>query len=122
MSYELSWEPKGAIKRFFGNVNAGEVQAANNKVEGDARFDGLRYVINDFLSCDKFSFDSNSIDEMAAIDGAASTINGNIKIAVVATLPEVLTAATQFADSALNLYPTRIFSTLADARAWIGVR
>jgi hypothetical protein len=121
MSYELIWQARGVIKRFFGNVTAGEVQQATYKVEGHKHFDDVRYVLNDFLSCDSFSFVNDEVDEMAAIDGAAARINPNLRVAVVATLADVIAAAEHYASSELNKYPTRIFATLDDARKWLGV-
>jgi hypothetical protein len=60
------------------------------------------------------------VDEIAAIDQAAALVNPKIRVAVVATAPEIIAAASQYADSPMNIYLTRIFSTPADARAWLG--
>lgn len=119
MPYELIWEPKGVIKRFYGNVSAGELLKAGIDTEADHRFDTYRYVINDFLDCTGIVVSPSVVDEIAAIDLAASASNARIKIAVVATAPEIIAVASQYADSDMNVYPTRIFSTLAEARAWL---
>lgn len=90
--------------------------------EADARFDSLRYVINDFLGIDGVlieQFPPELIDEIAATDMAAFTTNPNIRIAVVAVDPDVLALAQSYIDSELRAYPTRLFHTLADARAWL---
>lgn len=119
MSYELIWEQKGVVKHFFGHVTCQEILAAGNKSQGDHRFDRYRYAINDFLDCTKFENDSSVLEEIAAMAGAAERTNPNIKIAVVAKLPEIIAAFGHYAKVPLQSYPTRLFSTLAEARAWI---
>lgn len=121
MAYEIIWEARGVIKHFFGHVTDSEMMSADTDTEGDARFDDYRYLINDFLDCSGFSVSMDTVDEIAAIDGAAAKINPKIRIAVVATAPEIIRAATHYANSPMNIYPTRIFSNLADARAWLGL-
>ncbi len=120
MGYELIWEPKGVVKRFFGDVDGDQLLKSAAETEGDPRFDEYHYVINDFLACESFSAPLDVVEEVAAIDGAAALINKRIKIAIVATLPGVLAAAEQYVKAPYTSYPTRIFSTLDNARDWIG--
>jgi hypothetical protein len=119
MPYELIWEPQGVIKLFSGNVSGFELLKALIDVEGDARFDECRYAFNNFLDCTGISISKDILDEMAAIDLAASRSNARIRIAVIATEPKIIAAATHYAESPMNVYATRIFSTQADARAWL---
>lgn len=119
MSYELIWETKGVVKRFFGHLTSDELLDAGVKVEADARFVNLQYVINDFLACTGLSVHPVVVDHIAVLDRAASHTNPNIRISLVATLPEIIAAANQYALSNLHPYSTRIFSTLEDARAWV---
>ena len=49
MSYEILWETKGVVKRFFGHVTSNELFQAGVDLQGNVRFDQLKYVINDFL-------------------------------------------------------------------------
>lgn len=119
MPYEIVWEPKGAVKRFFGRVSDAEVLQSGLEIECDPRFDNLNFVINDFLACDSFSVSEGTVDEVSAIDNAAALSNPRIRIAVIATLPEIVAAAEQYAASPLNVYMTRIFAGPADARQWL---
>jgi hypothetical protein len=119
MSYELTWEPKGVVKRYFGHVTCAEVLAASNQSQSDPRFDEYRYAINDFLDCSEFVTDPALLEELAAYAGAAEESNSNIKIAIVAANPAVVVATKQYLGLALQTYPTRLFSTLTEARAWI---
>lgn len=119
MAYEIVWETKGAVKRFFGHVSDAEVLQAGLDIECDWRFDRLSFVINDFLACEGFSDSDGTVDEISAIDNAAALSNPKIRIAVIATAPEIVAAAEQYAASPMNVYPTRIFACPADARKWL---
>ena len=119
MSYELKWEPRGVVKRFFGQVTCAELLAASRESQSDYHFDQYRYAINDFLDCTEFVTDPIGLEELAAFAGAAELSNPNIKVAIIATLPEVIAAVKSYSGLALQTYPTRLFSTLAEARAWI---
>jgi len=119
MSYEIIWERRGVVKRFFGYVTNHELMQAVLDTEGDTRFDELQYVINDFVDCTGCSISSEVVDEISAIDVAAAMTNSAIRIAIVATHPDIISAAKQYASSPSNAYPTRIFASLADARDWL---
>lgn len=119
MGYELSWESKGLVKRFFGDVTDKQFIDAVIESESDARFDGLRHVINDFRDVESFVFTPDDVDYVAAIDNAAAVSNPHIRIAVITSNPEIIALARQYAESPMNVYPTRIFATLADARSWL---
>jgi hypothetical protein len=118
MSYEVIWEPRGAIKRFWGTVSSQDMIRSVIETEADARFDRLRYVINDFLAVSLIAFSAADVSEIATMDLGASRTNSAIKIAIVATLAELVEFGRQYADSDLNVYPTKIFATMAAARTW----
>ncbi len=119
MSYELTWEQRGVVKRFFGSVTNDELMQSVIETERDARFDDIRYVINDFLACTECLIETRTVDEVAAIDSVAALTNSRIHIAIVTNLPEIVAAAKQYAESPINVYTTRIFATLKDARTWL---
>ena len=89
MSYEVTWEPRGVIKRFSALVTDNEMIQSVVDTEKDARFDELRYVINDFLGITGISMTKDSVDEISVRDRGAAYTNPNIRIAVVATHPEI---------------------------------
>lgn len=120
MSHEIIWESHGVVKRFFGEVTDHDMMQSVIETESDARFDDLRYTINDFLGITGFSFGLSEIDDIAIIDKGASMTNPRIRIAVVTTSPDIVKLATHYANSPMNAYPTKIFTSLADARAWLG--
>ncbi|MDE1948446.1 MAG: hypothetical protein KGL43_01455 [Burkholderiales bacterium] len=119
MSYEIHWEPRGAVKRYSGAVDGNELIGALVAVEESAQFDELRWVINDFLAASSVTCSLDEVQTIASIDMAAALTNPTIVIAVVATNAEIVALAQQYAESPMNTYPTRIFATLAEARAWL---
>ena len=118
MGYEVIWERKGVVKRFFGHITSADMIKPVIATEADPRFDDLRYVINDFMDVSSVSVSPSTVDEISAVDSAAAMSNPNIRISVAATHPAVVALARQYADSPLNAYPTCIFPDLEQARAW----
>ena len=122
MPVELVWQqPNGLIKRHVDHVTGKEIFDANSLAESDARFDSLKYVINDFLGCTGLSVSHDEIEEIAAVDNAAAKSNPNIRIAIVATNPEVLAATDFYANHPLSMFTIRIFSAMDEACRWLGV-
>jgi hypothetical protein len=118
---ELHWEDRGVVKRYFGQVSSDELLAPVVATEADERFDTLRFVINDFLEAKSVAFTQADIDAIAAHDLGAAATNPHIKVAVVATQPEVIDLVRRYMQAAVRAYPTSIFSTMAEARAWVAV-
>lgn len=119
MGYELIWEPRGVLKRFFGPVTDADVTASVVQTHGDERFDSLRYIINNYLDATECSVSPASVEELVAIEHAASISNARIRIALVAAAADFIELAGQYAGSPLKTYPTRIFSSLDEARTWL---
>lgn len=119
MGYEVRWEARGAIKRFFGDVSGTDMIRPVVEIEADPRFDTLKYVINDFLAATSVSARTDDVDYVAAADAGAARTNPDILVAVVTTSPDVIAMTTQYTTSNLDIYPLRLFETVADARGWI---
>jgi len=119
LGYELHWEDRGVVKRYFGQVSSEELLAPVVATEADKRFDTLRFVINDFLEAKSIAFTQADIDLIAAHDMGAAATNPNIKVAVVAAQREVIDLVQRYMQVAMRAYPTSIFSTMAEARAWV---
>lgn len=120
MAYQVFWEESGAYKRFAGHVSDDELARSVSGIHGDRRFDDLRYVINDFLGVESFDVTAENVTYIAAIDGAAARSNPHIRIALVVAHPEATDLAMRYIASPWTVYPTRIFPSLDEARAWLG--
>jgi hypothetical protein len=119
VSYEIIWKPRGVVKRFFDHVTSRELVQSIVEIEQDARFDNLRYCINDFLGITAISSSSRDVEDISVMDKGASLSNPRIKIAVVTTSPEVIAWTNEYANSALNSYTTKLFSSLGEAESWL---
>jgi hypothetical protein len=119
MSYQIDWEPRGVVKRFFGHLTDHDMLQSVLDTESDRRFDDLRYVINDFSSITGSSVEIPTIEDITIADQGASRSNPSIRIAVVTSSPEIRALAECYARSPLNAYETRIFATEAEARNWL---
>ncbi|MBI5785336.1 MAG: hypothetical protein HZA64_07770 [Rhodocyclales bacterium] len=120
MTYEVAWEGRGAVKRFFGHVTEDDMLQSVLETESDRRFDDLRYVINDFTDITGSSVTLPTIEDIAIADIGASHSNPSIRIAVVTTDPDIEALVNHYANSPLNAYETRIFSSMEAARVWLG--
>jgi hypothetical protein len=119
VTYEVVWEVRGVIKRFFGHVTDHDMLQSVLDIESDSRFDDLRYVINDFSGITGSSISIPTIEDISIADSGAARSNPSIRVAVVTTSPEIRRMAEHYANSPMNAYETRIFATEAEARNWL---
>ena len=119
MGFQLHWENRGVVKRYFGRVSAEELIAPVIATEADPRFDRLRYVINDFLDITSVTFTQIDVDEIAAYDMGAALTNPHIKVAVVVARADVIDLVSRYIKASGMAYPTRTFFTMEEARAWV---
>lgn len=120
MKYMNTWEARGVYRKYTGLLTGSLIREAVEKVEGDERFDKIRYVLNDYLDVTKIDVSDFELNTIAAIDSVASETNKRIKIAQVATSPDIIDLVTSY-DKKLqdNTYTTKVFSNVADARKWV---
>lgn len=120
MPFDLVWEAEGVTKVFKGHLSFNEVMRSSRLVEGDERFDSIRFVINDLRGVEGIEVSQNEVDEIVAVDAAASVSNKQIRLAAVVTEESILALDKSYAESPYNTYPFKIFSTIEAARAWLG--
>lgn len=85
MPYINEWKVKGLHRTFTGNITGKEVLIANLNVQGDARFDEIDYVLNDFSQIDSFNISEFHVSEVSTMDNVAAQVNNKFKIIIVAT-------------------------------------
>ncbi len=119
MPYRLDWEPRGVYKKLWGFVTAAEYLQSMRDIHGDARFDGLRYAINDFLAVEGFDVGDRTIVDMAAASLGAKHSNSRIHVALVTHDERIRALAGLFASRDLRSFPTRVFATVGEARRWL---
>ena len=118
MGFKLHWERRGVVKHFSGVVTGNDIANSLNDVHGGDEFDPLHFVINDFREVKDIDFSGLDIEYIAALDKAAFITNPSIKVAIVTADPRILDIAAQYANSPLNVYPTRLFDNMVAAELW----
>lgn len=119
MPFELFWEPGGVVRRHAGHVRIADRQRSLERICNDPRFDDLRHSITDDLGAVSDEFTPEATAETAALHIAPARINPNIVIATVAVQPDALAAARHFIALGDIDLSYQVFSTMAEARAWI---
>lgn len=120
MAFELVWEPDGVVKRFSGTVSADEFLRSVKQVQGDSRFDDVRYIISDFSDglADKISEDI--LTELSAMHYGAYASNPNCRIAFVTTDQAFAERIRRILLSPdMISYQVEVSATLAEARDWL---
>ena len=119
MSFELLWEPKGVVIRFYGTVGMFDPEQATAAYTRDIRFDELKFVIADYSGISGCEALPKDIEAVGAMDIGAMRTNPLMRKAVVTTSPEVIAMAEHHQEALGVQMPTRIFPTMAEARAWL---
>ena len=119
MAFDISWEPRGLVRRYWGDVTIAERRESFEQIFADPRFDELQFTITDYLDVRQYEITSEATEEIAALHIGAVQTNPRILIAAVATDARVIEAIQHFIQLDMTPSPYRIFSSVADARAWI---
>ena len=119
MPYQLTWEPRGVYRRYFGHVSADERHASLEEICGDARFDNLRYSITDYLDVGDYEQSGEDTALVAAKHIGPSLSNPRILIAAVALRADIVEAIEQFIALGMTDLPYRVFPSGDAARLWI---
>lgn len=118
--FEVIWNDREVVKRYWGKVLTSERLRASQLVQGNARYDQLRYIINDFVDCSEIVDDvKHDMEEFAARDGAAARSNRRIRVAMVGTFPRLMAEANRYRASRYSPFPIGCFATLEEARSWL---
>lgn len=119
MPFELTWEPRGVYRRYFGAVTIAERQFSFERICGDARFDTLRYTITDYLGVDSYEISRDATEEIAALHVAPLLTNPHIVIAAVTSDERIVAEIKHIIGMGIFRQPYRTFATMDAARAWI---
>lgn len=120
MAYLNTWKDKGLHRQFTNYITGKGVLDQNLSIQGDPRFDGLRYVINDFTQITDFDFTDVDIKRIVVMDNTAALSNPKIKIALIVILEPLLEWASIYCEYMKDSpYPCRIFDNMNDAKKWV---
>lgn len=121
MAYAVEWSEQGVLVTMTGNIDIKELNEANGRLHGDARFDGMRYQLWDLLGASLGSITRREIEQPSAIDLVAARMNAHVKVALVTNSPHDIQICEHYAARSSGLgspWDIRIFPDLAAAQAW----
>lgn len=119
MSYTIDWQDSIAYKRFQGHVSGDEYCKSTHEIQGDRRFDTLRFIINDYSAVKSHSVVYHDVELVAAHCLGAYKTNPNITVVVVTQAPDIIALVERFREKPLLSWPVKIFSSLPEARHFI---
>ena len=119
MPYTNNWEEKGLYRKFTGTINGVEILEANLKLHVDARFNKIKYVINDFTEVSDLRVETKHTNAYAASDKVISDRMRGLKIAIVVTTELQITLAKAYLEQMKDSnFRCEIFTNLDDAYKW----
>ncbi len=121
MSYEIRWEEKGTFTCLYGVITIEELEEANGKLHGDARFDNHKYQIWNLLEADFGSITEEEIELVAATDMASSISVPQMKVAIFAVDHHTLKIVNHYIKWSLELNPSwhfKVCTNIEEAEKW----
>lgn len=122
MSYQTNWGSTGITWVFYDDVSAAEIRRANEEFFLDQRSETARYQIIDARRVNYLEWKEQEIKETSAIDFGALPVIPDLKVAFVATKPEVILAIDKYLEVSKRLNSSwhfEKFQYLQDAQQWV---
>lgn len=115
MSHETEFQEAGLVWTFRGNISYDEIIAANSEAWNRADWDELKYQICDFTNAESIELGEEDMKAASYTDRAAVQRRGLLKVAIVATKPEVVKVCHFYMDQvdgekniSAALFPNRL--------------
>lgn len=122
MPYRITWEDQGVYNKFWDAVDIGQIRRMMDVIGADERFDGIHYVLNDYLDVTRLSLTPAHIDEIVAMDIAQSYSNAHYYSIGVARDKNILRQLEYWTSVHINPERVALFTSLEQARAWISTQ
>jgi hypothetical protein len=120
MPYEETWEEKGLVWKFFGDVTGDEILRALLKRNMDCRFRRMQYMIFDFTSMDGYDVSEGDALKAAEYDAELHGLAPGLRIAIVATRGEVFEMTKLYSKNTTETsWEVKIFPELQLAKNWL---
>ena len=122
MPYELIWEDRGVVSRYWGDVTYDELVQTNLERNLDPSFERSEYDLAIFSESVVFKLSASNLRALAASDAGASKRNPNFLVAIVGTKSVIrgLSNLYRIQHEAMGgLWKMKYFETEAEARRWI---
>jgi hypothetical protein len=120
MPYRIRWEGHGVYRRFFGVITRAEFREAYEEMCNDIRYEGIRYIISDYLEGQPAA-DITELDlrAQANIERLRFYDSPDTVQAMVATDAKIVAFVKYYESLRVSPYCLADFATVAGARHWI---
>ena len=120
MPYRIRWEGHGVYRRFFGVVTLDELHDACEEMCGDVRYEGIRYLISDYLEARVDpSVGEPDLKAFAKLESRRFCDSPDTVQALVARDPRIVAYVRYYESLDVSPCCVRDFATVEDARHWI---
>ena len=119
MANSTQWEEQGLQRQFTGIISGDEILRSNLSLQGNEKFDQLRFIVNDFTDVTTFELTDRDIAAIASIDNVASKTNANIRIAIIVKMESLREWANLYIEKMQgSTYKCKIFDDVESASLW----
>ena len=120
MPYRIRWEGHGVYRRFFGVITQAEFRDAYAEMCSDIRYEGIRYIISDYLEGQPGpDITERELRAQAKLERLRFYDSPDTVQAMVATDPKTVDYVRYYESLHVSPYCLGHFSTVAEARQWI---
>lgn len=120
MPYELRWERRGVLKHHYGHLTGKEMLDATIAVSASDRYDGLRYIINDFSAVNTHTIAHADLEQFAALRiGAVHSNRRLLSPMIPGSEAGIMIAGFLQLPEYRNDHELVIFPNLDATRAWL---
>ncbi|MDP6346076.1 MAG: hypothetical protein QF578_07545 [Alphaproteobacteria bacterium] len=122
MPYELSWEDRGVVFRFWGVASDDDLRQSNLEIYDDPRFESLEHEIADFTEVTRLDFSSDAVRTVARWDSEASKRNPTIRVAIIGEDSLLIGLANMYRivfDVQDGNWEQEQFAGMDEARSWL---
>jgi len=120
MPCRIRWEGHGVYRRFYGVITLAEFREANREMRTDVRYEGIRYIISDYLEAQAApDITERDLKAYAELERLYFLSSPDTVHAILATDPKTVALARHYESLGVSPYCVADFKTVADARDWI---
>lgn len=120
MPYRIRWEGHGVYRRFYGVITKAEFRQAYEEMCGDIRYEGIRYIISDYLESEPGpDVSERDLRAQAELERLRFYDSPDTVQAMVAKDPKTLEYIRYYESLGISPYCLGHFTTIAEARQWI---
>ena len=120
MPHTIEQEEKGLYRKFTGIISGDEILESNFDTHRLPEYQELHYIINDFSDADGHAIEIAHTQAYASSDKVIANAKGQLKIAIVATRPDMMELAKNYIRlMEASPFGCQLFQHLKDARRWV---